>query len=82
MSEWISVKESLPNFIIDVKETVANGYKMPAHSISDRCLVVVNNHVTESKLLLRADMQKPIWTMLDTDQVTHWMPLPAPPEQK
>ena len=76
---WVSVKDRLPDFIIEEPETIFNGYKMPFSRVSGRCLVVVNGNVTESKLRWREDYpDKTSWEML-SDSVTHWQPLPAAP---
>ncbi len=77
---WIDCSVELPELVNSEPESIGNGFRMPANKSSNRCLVVVNGNVTESKLIWREDYpEKTTWAMLG-DGVTHWQYLPPPPK--
>lgn len=66
MSEWISVEEKLPEIIIDENETC-------------NCVLIYKKDGFECG----SDFQ--VWNTkylnINPSAITHWMPLPEPPEQ-
>ena len=73
MSEWISVKDRLPNY-----DTWVIGY---THDQFGSHVEYVDYQTNEN----RVSTKKAICWWEDTDgcqiEVTHWMPLPEPPEE-
>jgi len=76
---WVSVDDRLPELVNHEKESLVNGIFMPASKKSERCLVVINGNVTDSRLTWREDYpDRTAWSMLGQG-VTHWKPYPNPP---
>ena len=81
--EWYGngdIAEKLISNGVTVQEWISVDDRLP-ESIANRVLVVCER----SNGVFYAHYEKPFWINLETDKpfistVTHWMPLPAPPE--
>ncbi len=60
MSEWISVKDRLPEDFSEVLIAFGGGVSIACYD---------------------GDWREPVYPMLPLLSVTHWMPLPAAPEE-
>lgn len=66
MSEWISIKDRLPNPIFDFVLACADGAMSTIGYREENGFYEVY----------------PIQTQIDIQMITHWMPLPEPPKEQ
>ena len=83
--DWTTGWEEAANYLIahgvTVQEWISVDDRLP-ENIANRVLVVCER----SNGVFYAHYEKPFWINLETDKpfistVTHWMPLPEPPEE-
>ena len=78
MSEWIKVEDRLPKLNTQVKAKDLDGNKFIAEIIMDVDLVYDNDlnvtGVTDERKMWYCDDN------FDVEDITHWMPLPQPPQ--
>lgn len=74
MSEWISVKDRLPDECDNLVLAIANG--KPCRNITLEDAYVLASYVPNEGWIIDE------WPMWEEAEVTHWMPLPEPPKEE
>lgn len=85
MSEWISVNKALPSTHYEMEEFDSTGEVVEWHGMVSDCL-----EISDGQKLARGYMRSDFtWNIFDAEHdfqivdendVTHWMPLPTPPD--
>ena len=78
MSEWISVKDKLPNELDDVLIYGPNIVITKAFLLKNIIDRVVHREVFYKAGWMISDSEE--GNSIDSEHVTHWMPLPEPPK--